>query len=569
MAGAMSRNVTWLALLVLVLGCGAPQQPGPASSGADRPKAPTTKRITAAVMNDLEAVVQTVVGEGGPGGQEMELLVMSGLTTIDQHGVVQPQLAETVPTIENGLWRVFPDGRMETTWKIRASASWQDGARFTSEDLLFTAQVEQDPDVPIRSRNRAYRFIDSLETPDPETLTIKWKSPYIWADTLFGSRSPWPWSKHRLGKIYTEDKARLTQAIHWTAEFVGTGPYKVQEWAQGRHVLLSAYDGYVLGRPKIDEIEVKFIPDANAFGANILAGAVELTIGRNFTITEAMPIGEQWRDGKVEVPLKSWIMMFPQFLEPSPEVILDMRFRRALLHATDRQQMADNLVGPGISSVAHSFIGPDFPEYRQVEGRVVRYEYDPRKAVQMIEQLGYTRGADGVFRDTAGRRLSVEIRQFGTEMGRLATLVTADYWQRVGVAVDLQIVPQALEGDRAWMFSFPGFLLLRQGNEPRALADHYSLNAPLPENRFTGRSRSRYMNADFDGLLDRYFSTVPKAERTQALGDILYHISDQLNLMGLFYDTQPMLVGNRLMAVTPSVGDSLQGWNAHEWDVKS
>ena len=60
-----------------------------------------------------------------------------------------PVLAEAIPSFENGLWKVFPDGQMETTWKIREGARWHDGTPFTSGDVLFTSKLEQDKELPV------------------------------------------------------------------------------------------------------------------------------------------------------------------------------------------------------------------------------------------------------------------------------------------------------------------------------------------------------------------------------------------------------------------------------------
>jgi ABC-type transport system substrate-binding protein len=79
----------------------------------------------------------------------LRTLVNPGLSVVDDHDVRRPTLAEAVPTLENGRWKAFPDGRMETTWTIRAGARWHDGAPFTTDDLLFTAAVSRDPEVTI------------------------------------------------------------------------------------------------------------------------------------------------------------------------------------------------------------------------------------------------------------------------------------------------------------------------------------------------------------------------------------------------------------------------------------
>ena len=60
-----------------------------------------------------------------------------------------------------------------------------------------------------------------------------------------------------------------------------------------------------------------------------------------------------------------------------------VRFRRALMHAMDRQEMVDTIQA-GLAEVAHTYLGPDQREYGEVEGSIVRYDYDPRRAAQII-----------------------------------------------------------------------------------------------------------------------------------------------------------------------------------------
>jgi ABC-type transport system substrate-binding protein len=91
---------------------------------------------------------------------------------------------------------------------------------------------------------------------------------------------------------------------------------------------------------------------------------------------------------------------------------------------------------------------------------------------------------------------------------------------------------------------------------------------PLPETSFAGANRTRYMNAELETMLDRYFSTIPKAERAVALGDVLHHITDQLVWIGLYHEVSPALIGRRLVNVGPPVLGPTQAYNAHEWDVR-
>jgi peptide/nickel transport system substrate-binding protein len=552
--------------------CAAPSAPAAqtrpaAGSETTDLRAAAPKRITIAVAANVPILVERLSagGVGVPGLGDIEKMISPGFSVVDQSGSQRPLLAEAAPTVENGLWTVFPDGRMETTWRIRQGARWHDGTPFTAEDVIFTATVDQDRDVPMR-RSLGYASVESVDARDPGTVTVRWKRPYIQADALF--TVPF-FPRHLLEKTYLEEKAAFSQHPYFLGDFVGTGAFRVQLLALGSHLLLSANDQYVLGRPKIDEVEVKFIPDPNTMMANVLAGAVDLTLGRGISLEQALQVRDQWRDGKPDIAFTSWIVTYPQFLNPTPPIVVDPAFRRALFHALDRQQMAESLQA-GLVPVAHTFLHPNQPDYRQIEGSIVRYDYDPRRAAQLMEGLGYTRGPDGALRDATGTRLSVEVRTSPEQDIQIKTIfVIADYWQKLGVGVEPVVMAEQRVRDREYVQTFPSFMTYRQPNDPSGLLLRlHSNQTPLPENSFVGRNHPRYMNPEFDALVDRYYGTVPQQERSRVLAEIIQHTTERLTLMGLFYDVEPVLVGNRLQGVAASkAADSTPAWNAEQWDA--
>ena len=123
--------------------------------------------------------------------------------------------------------------------------------------------------------------------------------------------------------------------------------------------------------------------------------------------------------------------------------------------------------------------------------------------------------------------------------------------------------------DNEYLFTFPAFYLQRYTSDVSGLKNLHSSRTPLPENNFRSGNTARYMNPDLDALLDRYFVTIPKAERLQVLGQILFHIADQLPQLSLFYDAEPTVMSNRLVNIGARWPSATQAWNAHEWDVKS
>src|SRR4051794_4915851 len=134
---------------------------------------------------------------------------------------MRPILAEAMPSVENGLWQVLPDGRMETTWKIREGAKWHDGMPFTAADLVFTWQVVSDPELP-KFKEAPYRSISEVRAVDDRTVTVSWTRTYILADQMFSGNYGMPQPAHLLESAYRNDKASYDQLPYWAEGFVGT-----------------------------------------------------------------------------------------------------------------------------------------------------------------------------------------------------------------------------------------------------------------------------------------------------------------------------------------------------------
>jgi peptide/nickel transport system substrate-binding protein len=571
----MARRVRIAVCVVSVLAavaCAAPPRQAaevPASGAAPGERA-APQRLTAAIRGYPKSLSVTIdaAGAGSTAGlRNVEQMLNDGFAVLDNEGQFQPRLAEAVPSIENGLWKLFPDGQMETTWRIRNGAVWQDGVPFTSDDVLFTATVARDRQLAIL-QEPAFEAIASIEAPDPRTVVVRWSKPFIGADGLLASAglgTILPMPRHLLQDAYAEDRANFTQHRYWGPEFVGTGPFKVREYAQDSHLVVAANEQYPLGRPKIDEIEIRFIGDFSVMVANILAGAVEVTLGRGLSLEQGMEASARWRDGRREFALTNITALFPQFVNPTPSIVTDVSFRRALVHALDRQQLSDVLQA-GVSPIAHNPLVPNSPEALATDASAVRYDYDPARAVQLIGGLGFTRGADGLFRDPGGQPLTVKIQTTQDDLREKMLPVIADYWRQVGVTMEPVMISRQLSSDRQIRAEFASFDFTRQPND---LTRYHSSQVPLLENNYRGSNRTRYRNPELDSLIDRYTVTVPRDERNRVLGQMVHHITDRLVIIGIFFIAEPTLISNRITNVTTIKGDeALNTWNVHAWDLR-
>lgn len=245
----------WLIVTVTV-GC-AQTGPSTQSAGGDSAKAPTVKHINAAMMGEPTSLVARFNSTqiSLPGAGTLEQLANGTLLEIDGTGKLQPQLAEAVPTLENGLWKLLPAGRMETSWRIRSGARWHDGTPLTADDFIFALNVDRDPEIPVL-KPPWYSYLESTTAPDPQTVTLTWNRPFVDADRSFTNRYITPLPKHLLEETFLADRGRFLTLPYWNQEYVGSGPFKLRQYLPGTSFTLTAADTYALGRPKIDEIEV-------------------------------------------------------------------------------------------------------------------------------------------------------------------------------------------------------------------------------------------------------------------------------------------------------------------------
>src|SRR5581483_7617160 len=303
----------YLTLILAVLaGCtpvASPPSPEPAQPSLAR------KQIVAAIFSQPPGLQEeltnpTPSGASFPGLDELYTLLNGGMSYLGTDKLRHPWFAEALPSIETGGWQVLPDGRMETTWHLRPGIKWHDGADYTSDDLRFTLAAYRDQNLGLVTIP-ALALIDGVETPDSQTITLHWTQPYIDADALFTpirstqtvARIPsiWMLPRHLLEQPLEQIGAGFLGLPYFREGFIGAGPFKMADWVEGSHVLLTANDDYVLGRPRLAGIEVRFFADRGALKAAFLAGTVDVLLGRGLALEDVLDIQSSTQEVHVDL----------------------------------------------------------------------------------------------------------------------------------------------------------------------------------------------------------------------------------------------------------------------------
>ncbi len=208
------------------------------------------------------------------------------------------------------------------------------------------------------------------------------------------------------------------------------------------------------------------------------------------------------------------------------------------------------------------------PEYKSIEPFIVRYEYDPRRSTQMIEELGYRKGGDGMFDDAAGKPLSIQIMATQDDANAKPQFAVLDNWKTIGITPDAEIVTNQRQRDLAYRSNFRNFSLQAGiGYGPDGMNALLSKEARTPERNYFGGNYIRWMNPETDTLVERYFTTIPFDQRMQVLGQLVRFSTDKLLWMPLYWRVLPSLTDNRVTELS-AVGQGQQWWNAHLSDLK-
>lgn len=518
--------------------------PGRAES-EQRPAADSTARNagrTLVIIARTEG--ETIAGKGlanvGIGGLPTGPF-NAGLVNVDSNEVISPYLAVSVPQLNTDSWQVFADGRMETTYQLKPGLRWHDGTPLSAEDFVFAWRIYANPAYGVTATAAPMNLVESVTAPDERTVLIRWTKSYADAAALTEGRF------QALPRHLLADAAqRLTPeafAAHpfWTVEYVGLGAYRVVRWERGLFLEGEAFDGYVLGRSRIDRIRMQIIPDSNTALANMLAGEAHV-IGDDDIISfqQAVVLKRQWdSDGGGAVTFipggarRTENQFVPAYADP--KAILDVRVRKAFAHAVDRQGLND-VIFDGLGILADTLIAPTVAYFPEVDRALTKYPYDVRRAEQLMNEAGITKGSDGYYVSATDGRLNFEIKVLSNERNEAAMHIMADSWRRAGLDITETVFPSTLLTDREARAKFRSMFSTDGGSLPTL----GTVGAPNAENRWTGSNRGSWSNAQYDQLAASYQTTLDRSERTRLLAQMARIYSEELPSTPIWYQVTPV-----------------------------
>ncbi|MPZ14879.1 MAG: hypothetical protein GEU73_10745 [Chloroflexi bacterium] len=583
----LMRRLTGLpiVLTVILVACVAPS-PATPGSGATGGQAPgrqpgALKTITLGFTAGVQAM--SIMGSGTTSGgwQSLNEIHSNGLVTSDVNSRRPiPRLAARLPSLDDGTIALLPDGRMRVTYPLRTDVTWQDGERFTAQDLDFSYRLNNDAGLPSLQRD-VIGQVESAEAPDDATFVLNFKGPHYVGGTL-GLRPFWPQPQHILGPAFeryldSKDPGDVVDHPYWTREYVHLGPFRLTEFDPGEGLTLQAYDQYFLGRPKVDMIELRSFSDQNTLFSNLLSGTVDGFPDIALSAELGFQLKERWESsGEGAVHMKPGITWFlaPQWrpdvqTEPAN---LDRRVRAALYHALDREALSEGLQGGHSELAAWSLLPPGDQFYDATRDALRPYAYDPGRAQAILREAGWTPGSDGILRHSSDGR--TYRNAIWTTPGRDREIAAfAAYWRQIGIEMEELTLGAAQVRDLEYRAQYPSWESSARGSSD-AILGRMDPPPASAATRWVGE-RGGFEDQRAYDLNARYRASLSATDQARAMKAVSDYVASELPFLILYYVPDHVGIRNGIKAFADTDGGAegarpfgTYTRNAHLWEVE-
>jgi peptide/nickel transport system substrate-binding protein len=470
---------------------------------------------------------------------------------------------------------------MKTTWDLRPDAKWSDGKRVTVDDVVFGYRFMMSADLPIIDRSMEQKIarigavVDAAGKASATRFEIYWKELYAYSET--GSLTILP--KHLLHDAFIANPGRLKEHAYGRKP-IGWGPWVIDEYQRDSHIILKP-NKYFWGydKMKLKKLTYRFIRNTNSLKAALEAGDIDATSETGLNLDDVVKLEKRYakrfpdrwnyyyRSGLVWEHIDLRVDEDEKVHKGVPNPLLDVRVRRALVHAANRQLIADALF-EGKVKVAHSYL-PDM-HYAYHES-IRQYEYDPKKAGALLDAAGWKMGADGI-REKDGRKLRVE---FGTtaenKLRELVQQVLQQDWKRVGIDVESRNEPpQAFFGQTTHKRKFKHMAMYAWLLSPVAAGDTLFRGDQVPskENNWQGQNYAGLQNDEMTKLAILGEKQIDRRERTKTIRRVQEIYADQLPAIPLYFRVNTSVTTGRLKNWRPTGTSIPISWNSHEWALE-
>jgi peptide/nickel transport system substrate-binding protein len=420
---------------------------------------------------------------------------------------VYPGLAES--------WETSDDGKTYT-FQLREGVTFHDGTPFNAEAVKYNFdRVKSGSAARVMGKAAASDLIgpfESAEVLDDLTVALHFSDPYPgFMDAL---------STHFLSMV---SPAAVEK---WGDDFgknpVGTGPFMFKEW-EPDHLTLVRNPDYNWAPPfmehqgpaYLDEVIHRFVEEAGTRAAMLENGEIQLM--SRPSVEDAMRLSED----PAYVAEKGYGKGLPHgyFPNASKYPTDDVRVRQALEYATNQELMTETL-WQNLHKAATGPLASGTWGYNPAVENM--YPYDPEKAKALLEEAGWTVGADGIRVDKDGNRLHLLVQSVPSPEMNAGYEFQQALYKDVGIEIEVVSMDSAATNDICTAGT-PEICPLHFGfTDPSGLSIMFE-----SKNAGTGFNWGQIKDPEIDRLLAEAQKTVDESKRKALYGDLQVFIMEQ------------------------------------------
>lgn len=347
-----------------------------------------------------------------PGVWDVFSCIYETLVTVDEKMEVRPQLAES--------WELSADG-LSWTFHLRKGVKFCDGSPFTAEAVKFAlTYLKEQSGYP----TPLLKEIKSMDIIDDHTIRFTCKEPYapLLAD-LTDIRYP------IIGPTSIDESGKFKKPV-------GTGPFMVKDWVKDQKIELIRNDQYWRGRPKLDKVIFKIIPDPQTRSMALEAGEINFVNG-GLLVPEIERLKGNPRFTINRVAEGKICRQFIAF-NAKAGPFRDLKARQAVSYGIDVQEIIQSMLG----DLGKPAAGPVAPPSPYLHPNLQGYKYDPAKAIKLLAEAGWKDGDGDGFLEKGENPFQVSLVLTNPEEKVIAQIVQAQL-KKIGIDVKLQVLEHA------------------------------------------------------------------------------------------------------------------------------